>query len=169
MFPQPLSHADPSPVALPTSIKKNKNRQHTNSSARIRQPAIDAAQPINEILHTCETLEATQVIPALSKKRPTQTTRVIKDARQRTMDAYIHKRTLAEEAKAGVSISTCHDLSELDLLPAAMISNHSNIDFSPSPKIENKNPSIDLTTTTTPIENQHVEPTTDHDKRYVFI
>jgi hypothetical protein len=124
---------------------------------------------LDTILPTGGTSETTQAITAPSKKRLPQKSRVIKDARQKTMDAYISRRTLAEDATAGVCISTCHVLSDLDVLPAAMKSNPLYIEILPSPPPAVNSSSIANSTTTSHSRDEPLPPTIEHDKRDVYI
>jgi hypothetical protein len=124
---------------------------------------------LDTILPTGGTSETTQAITAPSKKRLPQKSRVIKDARQKTMDAYISRRTLADDATAGVCISTCHVLSDLDVLPAAMKSNPLYIEILPSPPPAVNSSSIANSTTTSHSRDEPLPPTIEHDKRDVYI
>jgi len=108
--------------------------------------------------------EATLVIPPSDKKRLPPPSSIIKNARQRTMESYITKQTLATDTKAGVSNSTCYDVSAFDVLPAALNSNHLYIDNLHSPP-----PSVNSTSIVNSTLTSHSSPTLDHDKRDVFI
>ena len=79
------------------------------------------------------------------------------------------KRTLATDAKAGVSFSICHDLPEIDVLPAAMNSNPLYIEISPLPQLHTSALSIVNSNTISNSRDEHIESTLDHDKRDVFI
>jgi hypothetical protein len=113
--------------------------------------------------------EATLVIPTSEKKRLPPPSSIIKNARQRTMDSYITTRTLATDIKAGVSNSTCYDVSAFDVLPAALNSNHLYIENLQSPPATVNSSSIVNSTTTSHSRDEYISPTLDHDKRDVFI
>ena len=113
--------------------------------------------------------EASLAILASDKKRSLPPSSIIKVARQRTMNSYITKRTLARDTTAGVSNSICHDVSAFDVLPAALNSNHLYIENLQSPPPNVNSSSIVNSTTTSHSRDEPLSPTLDHDKRDVFI
>jgi hypothetical protein len=127
-----------------------------------------ALSPSTSTAHTeIPTPNATLVIPASDKKRSLQTSSIIKVARQRTLDSYITRRTLAEDTPVGVSNRICYDVSACDVLTAALNSNHLYIENSPPPIVNNS--SIANSTITSHFRDAPLSPKLDHDKRDVFI
>jgi hypothetical protein len=73
-------------------------------------PSYYATSPSpTEAALTTVTLALPEATTVSDKKRSNPSPRIIKEARQRTMDAYITKRTLAQDPKEGVSNSLCND------------------------------------------------------------
>jgi hypothetical protein len=133
-------------------------------------PSYYATSPSpTEAAPTTVTLALPEAATISDKKRSNPSPRIIKDARQRTMDAYIMKRTLAQDPKEGVSNSLCNDLTDIDVLPAAMNSNLLSIEILPLPTINASTPSIANSTASPHPRDEHIESTLDHDKRDVFI
>jgi hypothetical protein len=129
-----------------------------------------ALSPSTSTAHTeIQASHATLVIPASDKKRSPPTSSIIKVARQRTLDSYITRRTLAKDTPEGVSNRICYDVSACDVLTAALNSNHLYIENLKSPLPTVNSSSIANSTTISHSRDENLSPKLDHDKRDVFI
>ena len=144
------------------------SNSHSNQDVHITTPI--ALSPSTSTAHIdLQASNATLVIPASDKKRSPPTSSITKVARQRTLDSYITRRTLAKDTPVGVSNRICYDVSACDVLTAALNSNHLYIENLKSPLPTVNSSSIANSTTISHSRDGNLSPKLDHDKRDVFI